>query len=121
MRAILSDMINRLQAVGESLMSLGKILKSIFGGGQSGSRVAEALSEPVSYKEFSIEAAPIDEGGKYRTAGYISGEVEGETRRVRFIRADENNDRQAAIDHSLSKARQIIDEQGAKLLEKSQL
>ena len=102
-------------------MSLGKILKSIFGGGQGSPRGAETSSEPVSYKEFSIEAAPIDEGGKYRTAGYISGEVDGETRRVRFIRADENSDQQAAIDHSLTKARQIIDEQGAKLLKKTQL
>ena len=102
-------------------MGLGKLIKSIFGSGQDGLKKAESLSEPVQYKEFSIEAAPIDEGGKYRTAGYISGEVEGEVRRVRFIRADENSDRQAAIDHSLSKGRQIVDEQGVKLLEKTQL
>ena len=102
-------------------MGLGNLLKSIFGSGQDGLKKTEALSEPVLYKDYSIEAAPIDEGGKYRTAGYISGEVEGEVRRVRFIRADENNDRQAAIDHSLSKGKQIVDEQGVKLLEKTQL
>jgi hypothetical protein len=114
-------MIVLLRAEQEITMALSKFLKSIFGGGQGASRKPEKLSEPQVYKEFSIEAAPIDEGGKYRTAGYISGELEGEIRRVQFIRADENGDRQAAIDHSIAKARQIIDEQGAKLLEKSQL
>ena len=100
-------------------MGIGNFFKSIFGGAASG--FTEESSIPVEYKAFLIEAAPIDEGGKYRTAGYISGELDGEIRRVRFIRADENSDRQSAIDHSLSKARQIIDEQGVKLLEKSQL
>lgn len=102
-------------------MGIGKLLKSIFNSTNSSSDSDTASSEPLDYKEFSIEAAPIDEGGKYRTAGYISGDLDGETKRVRFIRADENSNRQDAIEHSLAKARQIIDEQGAKLLEKSQL
>ncbi len=100
-------------------MAFGKILKYLFGGSSAASK--EALSEPLEYKEFTIEAAPIDEGGKYRTAGYISGKLEGEARRIRFIRADENADRQSAIDHSIYKARQIIDEQGASLLKKTNL
>lgn len=102
-------------------MGIGKLLKSIFNSTTGSSNSDTASSEPLDYKEFSIEAAPIDEGGKYRTAGYISGDLDGETKRVRFIRADENSNRQDAIEHSLAKARQIIDEQGAKLLEKSQL
>ena len=70
---------------------------------------------------FAIEAAPIYEDGKYRSAGFISGELDGETRRIQFIRADQNGDLQAAIDHSLVKARQIIDEQGKQLLRKTHL
>jgi hypothetical protein len=100
-------------------MGIGNLFKSLFGGASG--TTEETLSEPLEYKEFTIEAAPIDEGGKFRTAGYISGELDGETKRVQFIRADENTDRQAAIDHSISKARQIIDELDAKLLEKSHL
>jgi hypothetical protein len=114
-------MIETLQVEQENIMALGKFLKSIFGGGPGTSAKAEKLSEPQVYKEFSIEAAPIDESGKYRTAGYISGELDGEIKRVQFIRADENGDRQAAIDHSISKAMQIIDEQGEALLQKKQL
>ena len=102
-------------------MGIGDFFKSIFGGSSSSGNPAAEVSEPLEYNGFTIEAAPIDEGGKYRTSGYISGEVDGELKRVQFIRADENVDRQAAVDHSISKARQIIDEQGARLLQKSHL
>jgi len=98
-------------------MGFGKLIKSLF----VGSSAADEPSEPVEYKGLTIEAAPINEEGKYRTAGYISGEIEGEIKRVQFIRADINSDRQTAIDHSISKARQIIDERGPKLLERSNL
>ena len=98
-------------------MSLGKLFKSLLGGGAS----AASAVEPVDYKGFSIEAAPIEEDGRYRTAGYISGELDGETRRVRFIRADQSADHGAAVNHAIAKAQQIIDEQGKALLRKTQL
>jgi len=98
-------------------MSLGKLFKSLLGGATS----AAPAAEPVDYKGFSIEAAPIDEDGKFRTAGYISGELDGEVRRVRFIRADQSSSMQAAIEHSFAKGRQIVDEQGAGLLRKEHL
>jgi len=100
-------------------MALGSFLKSLFSA-KAGATQARP-SEPIDYKGFAIEAAPINEDGKYRTAGYISGKVNGESRRIRFIRADQNADLQLAIDHSIGKARQIIDEQGASLLDKTHL
>ena len=100
-------------------MSLGSFLKSLLVGSSNTGQAKP--TEPVDYKEFAIEAEPINEDGKYRSAGYISGEVNGETKRIRFIRADQNADLQTAIDHSLSKARQIIDEQGKNLLDKKHL
>ena len=100
-------------------MALGKFFKSLLGNA-AGSGQPET-SKPIDYKGFSIEAAPINEDGKYRTAGYISGELNGETKRIQFIRADQNVELQAAIDHSVAKAQQIIDEQGAKLLNKTHL
>ncbi len=98
-------------------MSLGSFFKSLV----SGSPGQRILPDPIDYKEFSIQADPLYEDGKYRTAGYISGERNGETRQVRFIRADQHGDEQAAIDHALQKGRQIIDEQGPALLDRSQL
>jgi hypothetical protein len=100
-------------------MALGNFFKSLFSGAADSAQPKP--SDPVDYKEFTIEAAPINEDGKYRTAGYISGEINGESKRLKFIRADQNVDLQAAIDHSIAKARQIIDEQGANLLEKTNL
>ncbi|MCP4495006.1 MAG: hypothetical protein GY820_48045 [Gammaproteobacteria bacterium] len=96
-------------------MALGNFFKFILG-----EKTPEA-AEPVTYKDFSIEAMPLDEGGKFRTAGYISGELNGEIKRIQFIRADQNTGRQAAIDHSIAKAQQIIDEQGTGLLEQDLL
>lgn len=100
-------------------MALGNFLKSIFGGATGSGQPKP--SKPIDYKGFSIEAAPINEDGKYRSAGYISGEVNGEIKRIQFIRADQNAELQAAIDHSIAKAQQIIDEQGASLLNKTHL
>lgn len=99
-------------------MALGKLFKSLLGG--AGAAQAP-VSDPVDYKGFTIEAAPLNDDGKFRTAGYISGELEGEVKRVQFIRADQHGDAQAAIDHSITKARQIIDEQGQGLLQKAHL
>ena len=99
-------------------MALGKMFKSLLFGSAA---TRPQVSEPVDYKGFSIEAAPINEDGKYRTAGYISAEHEGELKRIQFIRADQSADLQSAMQHSLTKARQIIDEQGDKLLARNHL
>ena len=98
-------------------MALGNFFKFLLGGAAPTTEVCE----PIDYKGFKIEAMPLDEDGKYRTAGYISGELDGESKRIQFIRADQNADRQMAVDHSIAKAQQIINEQGAKLLEKTLL
>ena len=90
-------------------MALGNLFKSLFGGG-SEKKVVEA--DPVEYKGFQIFAEPMSEGGQYRTAGRIAKEVDGVVKQTGFIRADNNSDRQASVDHCLQKAKQIIDEQG---------
>ena len=102
-------------------MGLNQVFKSLFGGDKKPSKPKEILCDAFDYEGFTIEAAPLDEGGKYRTAGYISREYEGEMKRIQFIRADENSDQQLAIDHSTAKAKQIVDEQGEKLLERTML
>ncbi|MCP4236216.1 MAG: hypothetical protein GY770_22000 [Aestuariibacter sp.] len=96
-------------------MALGNFFKFILG-----DKTPKAC-EPITYKGFSIEAMPLDEGGKFRTAGYISGELDGEIKRIQFIRADQNASHKAAVDHSVAKAQQIIDEKGKRLLERDLL
>lgn len=100
-------------------MALGKLFKSLFGG--SPEDASKGALESIEYKGFTIEAAPIPEGSHFRTAGYIVGELDGDSKRVQFIRADQHGDQQAAIDHSFAKGRQIIDERGIKLLERNLL
>ena len=98
-------------------MAIGGLLGKLFGGGAPRETEPEP-GEAVEHGGCTIVPAPIKEGGQYRTAGTISREVDGATRSARFIRADNHGDRQAAIDHSVRKAMQIIDEQGASLFDR---
>ncbi len=100
-------------------MAFSKLFKFLTGGAFQCSEKPALKS--IDYKGFTIEAGPIQESSAYRTAGFITGEINGETKRIQFIRADQHADQQTAIDHSFTKARQIIDEQGAKLLKRSVL
>lgn len=96
------------------------LFSKLFGG--SGSNDATpAQSDPVEHEGWSLVAAPIAEGGQFRTAGVIRREVDGELKESRFIRADNHASRDAAIEHSLRKARQIVDEQGMSLLQREQV
>lgn len=99
-------------------MALGGLLGKLFGGGGGARDTEPEPGEAVEHGGFTVVPAPIKEGGQYRTAGTISREVDGVTRSARFIRADNHADRQGAIDHSVRKAMQIIDEQGLSLLDR---
>ena len=84
------------------------------------SRKREArTADPVAYKDYTIVAQPIQEGSQFRTAGYLRCEVDGEVKQVQFIRADVNGDFDSAVTHSVQKGKQIIDEQGARVFERS--
>ena len=100
-------------------MALGTLFGKLFGGGGKEARGAEPEpGEAVEHGGFTIVPAPFKEGGQYRTAGTISREVDGVVRSARFIRADNHADRQAALDHSVRKGMQLVDEQGAALLDR---
>lgn len=86
--------------------------KKLFGGGGS---AEEPAGEPVEYKGFSIVPTPFTEGGQYQTCGLISKEIDGERKEHRMIRADRFTSKDDAVDVTLRKARQMIDEQGERL------
>ena len=104
-------------------MGLGEIFGKLFGGGGGGEGKAPATEtgEAVEHEGYTIVPEPIREGGQYRTAGRIRREIDGETKEVRFIRADNTTDRQGAMDHSVRKGRQIVDEQGARIFERENI
>lgn len=87
--------------------------KKLFGAG--GATESEPAGDPVEHKGFLITPTPFTEGGQYQTCGVISKVVDGETKQHRFIRADRFASRQDAIDVTVRKARQVIDEQGERI------
>jgi hypothetical protein len=86
------------------------LFKKLFGGG--GPKPG-APSE--DYKGYRITATPIAEGQTYRVAATIEKEVNGEMRRHELIRADTLQGLEAAQAASISKAKQVIDEQGDRI------
>ena len=88
------------------------ILSKLFGRGGDASAPEE---QPVIYKEFRIRPAPILEGKQYRLAAWIEKEIGGEMKTHHLIRADVTAARDTAVDAAISKAKQVIDEQGEAL------
>jgi len=104
-------------------MALMDTLKSLFGGktdtgNPDAAHTGEGRPEEnVEYKNCLISPKPIKEGNQYRTAGTISSQSEDETRQTHFIRADNHSSRDQAVEHCVTKARQIIDERGRNLFD----
>jgi hypothetical protein len=93
---------------------MASFLSRLFGGAKDDAGEA-APAEPETYKGFTIVPAPMPNGGQFNTAGTITKEIDGEMKEHKFIRADTHAGRDEAVRHSLTKARQIIDEQGDRL------
>ena len=66
----------------------------------------------VSYKDFTITPSPIKEGTSFRISAKIHREVDGEMKEHLLIRADTTGNVDEAIETSLRKSKQVIDEQG---------
>lgn len=84
-------------------------LKRLFGGGSK----PDPAAAQVEYKGFRITPTPANEGGQFRIGALIEGEVDGEPRSHRLIRADMIRDLGEANEASIDKAKQMIDQMGA--------
>ncbi len=93
---------------------LSGLLGRLFGGGSTAA-APESAAEAVEHKGFRIYATPFSEGGQYQTAGRIEKDFDGETREHRFIRAEKHPSREDAEAFSISKGKQIVDEQGDRI------
>lgn len=92
-------------------------LKRLFGGGAGGDagKAAEAATKEIEHNGFLIRATPFKEGGQFQTCGVVSKEIDGVLREHRFIRADRFAALEDAVDVSLKKGRQLVDEQGERI------
>ncbi|HEV7305138.1 HlyU family transcriptional regulator [Ensifer sp.] len=87
--------------------------------GRSGNSDEQAQAAPgktEAYADCTIRATPMREGSQFRLAGSIEkASGEGGTKLRSFIRADLFTSEQDAIDATLRKGRQIIDQTGPSL------
>jgi hypothetical protein len=87
--------------------------KSLFGGGSADGE--GKASAPVEYNGFTLRATPYKSEGQYQTAGTIEKDVGGARKEHKFIRADRHASYDDAVEFSLGKARQIVDQQGERM------
>ncbi len=86
-------------------------LKKLFGGKPDSPTAAAS----EMHEGFIITPTPIAEGGQFRLCAEIRKEVSGEMKTHRLIRADMFASADQAADASVSKAKQVIREQGERI------
>jgi hypothetical protein len=93
-------------------MGLVHALRKLFGaGGESGVTAAE----PVDYNGYQITPAPQRQGSGWNTAGVITKSFPDGVKEHKFIRVDTHTSKDDAVAFSITKAQQIIDEQGDRI------
>lgn len=92
-------------------------LKRLFGGGSSEAAAPGpgAPAKQVEHNGFTISATPFKADGQYQTSGIVSKTIDGEVKEHRFIRADRFAGLDDAVDVSIRKGMQIVDEQGDRM------
>jgi hypothetical protein len=95
------------------------VFRRLFGLSSPGGERADApaaAAKQIEYKGFLVRATPYKaEGGQYQTCGIVSKEIGGVVKEHRFIRADRFAALDDAVDISLKKGQQLVDEQGERM------
>ena len=91
----------------------------LFGGKKGEASAAQPAGEPVEYKGFRIRPAPFRAEGQFQTAGPIEKDFADGRKEHRFIRAEKHTTSELATEFAVTKGRQIIDEQGDRIFDKS--
>jgi hypothetical protein len=77
-----------------------------------GGVAAEEAMPAVEYKGYRIRPAPYLNNGQYQTAGVIQKDAADGVKEHRFIRAETHPSKDDAAAFAITKAKQIIDQQG---------
>jgi hypothetical protein len=83
--------------------------------GASAAGAATDSADAVEYEGFTIRATFRRNGAQWMTAGVITKEFADGVKEHRFIRADSHASKEGAEEFSITKAKQIIDEQGDRM------
>lgn len=89
------------------------ILKRLFGGGGGEAEPREA----VEYNGYRIRPAPYAAEGQFQTAGVIEKDFPDGAKEHHFVRAERHASADEAASFSVTKGRQIIDEQGDRVFD----
>lgn len=96
---------------------MASFLSKLFGSFSTaaGDKPAAASGKTETYGDCQIHASPIKEGNQYRLAGSIEKAENGTVKTRTFIRADVFASQDDALDATVRKAHQIIDQHGPAL------
>ncbi|MFW8585874.1 HlyU family transcriptional regulator [Rhizobium beringeri] len=94
---------------------ISNIFSMFSGGSKPATGSAGPSGEPQLYGDCTIYAEPRREGSQYRLAGRIEKKVGDEVLVRNFIRADLFTSSDDAIECTVRKAQQIIDQHGSSL------
>lgn len=97
------------------LSRLKAVLSRLAGLGSAGGTSSEPAVAAVDYKGYRIRPAPYWNGSAYQTAGAIEKDTPEGVKERKFIRADTYSSRDDAIAFTITKAKQIVDNQGDRI------
>jgi hypothetical protein len=100
----------------EARMGLMDALRYLF---RSGGGTGEATAQAAEYHGYRITPAPQRQGSGWNTAGVITKAFDDGVKEHRFIRVDTHASKDDAVAFSITKAQQIIDEQGDRIFRSS--
>jgi len=90
------------------------LVRSLFGRRESGTESAPA-AEAIEHEGYLIRPVPRRQGSSWLTAGSITKQFPDGPKEHQFVRADTFGDRETASAFAVSKAKQIIAEQGDRM------
>ena len=92
--------------------------KKLFGKSESsGDEAPAGPAGSLEHKGFTVLAEPFKEEGQFQLCGRVEKEIGGEVRSHKFIRADRFSSLEDAVQFTLTKGQQIVDEQGDRLFD----
>ena len=92
---------------------LVSLVRNLFGRKEAGTE--SAVETATEHEGFLIRPAPRRQSSGWLTAGSIAKQFPDGLKEYSFVRADVFADRDAAVAFSISKAKQIIAEQGDRM------
>jgi hypothetical protein len=100
----------------EARMGLMDALRNLF---RPGGGTGEATAQAVEYHGYRITPAPQRQGSGWNTAGVITKAFDDGVKEHRFVRVDTHASKDDAVAFSITKAQQIIDQQGDRIFRSS--